>query len=393
MSSSTILSADNQKNSRNYGLDFLRIICMIMIPVLHINVNGGIMPNCHDKPILHAMSLLIECFSICAVNCYALISGYVSYGRKTKYSNLLYLYLQVVVYILVITGIYAVIKPETFTFGSILKAVFPFAYDVYWYFTAYFCLFLFSPFLNRLVESSSSALLRRLLCTMLIAYSIIPIAFNSEFANIEKGYSFVWLSAMYLLGAIIKKNGFSPKYKNGWNFLGYFIFVVLQWLSGLAIGFVSNHFLGGSVPETYLLRYNSPLNIGASVFLFLFFLKLPCKNTTLRKLIHFFAPVSFGVYLLHEEPLIRETFFTDKFKFLLDYPSVLVIPAVIGCALAVWLFGSLIDHVRLSVFNLLHIRQLCVLLEKKTQKLYHKLFDLILRTTKKLFSSNQNDTV
>ncbi|HBL41514.1 MAG TPA: hypothetical protein DDY98_08155 [Ruminococcaceae bacterium] len=105
--------------------------------------------------------------------------------------------------------------------------------------------------------------------------------------------------------------------------------------------------------------------IGSSVFLFLFSLNLPCKGKLLRKFIRFFAPVSFGVYLLHEEPLMRAAFITDKFKPLINLSPLLIIPAIVGFALAIWLVGSLVDRVRLAVFNLFHIKQFCVFLEKR----------------------------
>ena len=72
----------DKQNGRNYGIDLLRIISMVMIQILHILGNGGILNASIGAPVRNNVAWFLEIASYCAVNCYALISGYVGYGRK-----------------------------------------------------------------------------------------------------------------------------------------------------------------------------------------------------------------------------------------------------------------------------------------------------------------------
>lgn len=75
---------------RNYGIDFLRIISMFMIVILHILGNGGILASVQIGSSNYHLAWILEIASYCAVNCYALISGYVGIYSVHKYSNIFY---------------------------------------------------------------------------------------------------------------------------------------------------------------------------------------------------------------------------------------------------------------------------------------------------------------
>lgn len=126
------------REKRNYGIDLLRIVSMIMIPVLHILGHGGILWNVEILSVKYELVWLIEVAAYCAVDCYGLISGFVGYGSKYKYSNMLKLYFQVVFYTIIVTGILKIVAPEKVGIEEWIKAIFPFAYETYWYYTAYF---------------------------------------------------------------------------------------------------------------------------------------------------------------------------------------------------------------------------------------------------------------
>lgn len=71
------------KGERNYGIELFRIFSMLMIVILHINMNGGLMgcfPNVDAK---YTTLWFGETFCFASVNCYALISGYVMYNHKS----------------------------------------------------------------------------------------------------------------------------------------------------------------------------------------------------------------------------------------------------------------------------------------------------------------------
>lgn len=81
----------DRNSGRNYGIDLLRIVAMMMIPLLHVLGHGGILGTLTPLETHYEIAWFLEIACYCAVNVYALISGYVGYGRKQKYANLIQL--------------------------------------------------------------------------------------------------------------------------------------------------------------------------------------------------------------------------------------------------------------------------------------------------------------
>ena len=159
---------------RNYGIDFLRIISMFMIVILHILGNGGILASVQIGSSNYHLAWILEIASYCAVNCYALISGYVGIYSVHKYSNIFYLWLQVIFYTLSITLLFNILSPSSVTISSWLNALFPISRKQYWYFTAYFCMFFFIPYFTVLLNNLSKKELTTLCLTILIMLCVLP---------------------------------------------------------------------------------------------------------------------------------------------------------------------------------------------------------------------------
>lgn len=117
--------------------------------------------------------------------------------------------------------------------------------------------------------------------------------------------------------------------------------------------------LGEPISGLYLISYTSPTIIFCALFLMLFFANIRC-NQSLIRFIKYFAPVSFGVYLFQEEPLIRETLIKNAFVHYLSFNPFVMSLAVIVTALCIWLIGSLIDRIRLTIFNVFKVREFCI---------------------------------
>lgn len=69
---------------RNYGIDMLRIVAMFMVIILHILGRGGILDSVKTFSPNYYIGWFMEIASFGAVNCYAIISGYVCYNKKNK---------------------------------------------------------------------------------------------------------------------------------------------------------------------------------------------------------------------------------------------------------------------------------------------------------------------
>ena len=366
------MKMDIKKNisDRNYGIDLLRIIAMIMIPVLHVLGHGGVLEATKGLTLKGEMAWFLEIAMYCATDIYGLISGYVGYGREQKFSNLVYLSFQVVFYTVFITMLFCIFKPQVISIRTLYEAPFPIMYNTYWYFTAYFCLFFFMPFLNKILENFEEYTMRKLLISTFIVFSFLPAFLGKDIARTMNGYSFLWLAVLYIVGGYIKKYGYTFKRNNKTYLLTYLFGVVFVWILRF-IGQILNEKIFGIekiVLQERVVNYTSPLIIVCAVTLVLLFKEINC-GSKLIKFIRFFAPLSFGVYLFHEEPLIKNNFIEDHFEIYATYNPLLMIFCVIATAIIIWFLGSLVDMIRLKIFDYLEIKRLCLWIERKISKI------------------------
>lgn len=338
--------------SRNYGIDLLRIVSMLMVTLLHVLGHGGVLES--TVGISHKMVWFFETAAFCSANCYALISGYVGVNSKHKYANIAILYLQVIFYTLLIAFGYALYKPEIISEGVFFRSLFPFVYNHYWYFTAYFCLFFFMPFINKMLIALSRKEIKILAGSIIVLFTVIPTAFMNDPFNLNGGYSAIWITALYVFGGCIQILDFSNLRKR--TLLGvYAICVMLSWL---------NKFYIPCPEKGALISYLSPTILVAAASLVILFSKIS-PGRYFQMVITFFAPLSFGVFLIHTHPLIWNEWLTDRYLHFAEYSVFGVAGASIIAAVAIWFVCSLIDYVRYSLFRLLKIKKGFVLLEQK----------------------------
>ena len=88
----------------------------------------------------------------------------------------------------------------------------------------------------------------------------------------------------------------------------------------------------------------------------------------IKKLIGFFAPLSFGVYLIHVNPLVWVHFMKGRFAEIASLPLWLMIGAILLTAICLYLACSLIDALRHYLFKLLRIKEVIYAVEKRLVK-------------------------
>lgn len=112
--------------------------------------------------------------------------------------------------------------------------------------------------------------------------------------------------------------------------------------------------------ETVLMRYNSTLVLFESILIFLLFLKaqnsLFEKNKVIIQMISFFSPLTFGVYLIHDNTPLRETLW-ESVRYLIYYLKIndAILPLSF-CAFSsvIFIVCALIDYPRFLIFNYIY---------------------------------------
>lgn len=348
----------------NYGIDLLRMLAMFMVVLLHILAQGGVLSKTVPFSAEYEAAWLIEIGAFCAVNSFALISGYIGIDSKFKFSNIIVLWLRVVFYTLAITAVFSIVKPSVVTGKTWIKALFPVMFSQYWYFTSYFAMFFFMPLLNQVLNNMEKKQLKTVLISICIVFSGLQTLFHRDVFSTAQGYTAWWLMILYLIGGYIKKYGLLEKWKMKTLLLGYVLMVTGTWISKYIIEIGTLKIVHKAKGGNYLIRYTSPTILLSGIFLLLIFKNMKIGDTA-KKLIKVLSPLAFSVYLIHVHPLVWDNFMFERFVKYADLPWYLEVIAVLGTGLAIYIAGSAIDMVREKMFKVLKIKKHLVQIESK----------------------------
>ena len=341
-------------HERNYGLDLLKAISMLMVVFLHTLGHGGILNSCIPLSVNYeiAWGLEIACFG--AINCYALISGYAGIGARFKVSNIVKLWIRVFFVSCSISILFAVVKPATLNIYVILKTIFPVMFKRYWYFTAYFGMFFFIPILNYIVNHMEEKLVKYFLFCLFVVFSVLQTMFHSDAFLTNNGYSTIWLSICYILGGYIRKyqDRFNVSIRKSIGIWLLCIFVTF--MSKLGIEVLTTLVIGEARGGTLLVGYLSPTIIIGSIALLNAFSKLSLYSR-LKKIIVFLSNTSFGVYLVHDNDLIRENIIAGKFGIYAESMPFKFLIEFLITGLSIYFVSLLIESVRALLFKLLKV--------------------------------------
>lgn len=358
-----------EKRERNFGVDALRCVAMLLIVCLHVMNRGGAKPSSPGM----AMNMLypLRVFASAAVNMYALISGYVSFRSRFHPARVFELWLQVLFLNVVIGLVVCLIQPGAMD-GFWVRYLFPFTQKAYWYFTAYVGVYCFSPLINRAIRILNRTQAKVMVWIMLLVFSLgasLGYLGQGDPFSIGFGYSVLWLLVLYVVGACVHHAGLFEQTSAKRLLLCLLLCVVLELC-------LYNLMQIGSLPEdlrkksSQLLEYTCPLITAVSLLMLLLFVRLK-PGPRWRKLIAFAAPLTFGVYIIHVHHAVWIPLM-GSFTFLLKLPAWLLPFAVIAAALGLFLVCLCVDFLRARLFRLLRVREAMDRLEAALRRFVYR---------------------
>lgn len=348
------------KSSRNTGIDTLRILSMLGVVFLHVLGHGGIIPA-STSPIKFSIVWFFDILSYPAVNCFAVISGYVGYREERSFprlKNILSLFFTVLFYSTTILLAFKQFGIAEISDSDILKSVLPTIMGEYWFFTAYFATFLLSPILNLFVRNSEMKHAVVFLSALSL-FSIISIQRDSF--HLINGYSLIWLFFMYLTGALFKKHNLNRLLSTkAW--LGI-VFVAFAITYSIKVGFT---FTSNTALQPYkdkLMIYVSPTIVLMATGLLGAFSKIKCPSF-FGRILPFLSTSAFSVYLIHDNFLVRQHLMSRIHTFSDNLEPVPLTLFIIGTVLSIFLSCILADKVRILLFRIFRIDKLSEFIAK-----------------------------
>ena len=344
------------KLNHNLSIDFLRIIAMFMIVVLHVLGQGGILENVSYLSMNWSIAWLLEFLSCVAVNCYAMISGFVGIKGSFRFHRIVVLWLTVEFYTLLFLGIFKYYFPEMVNSTSIKISVLPFVMEHYWYITAYFGMFFFIPLINIVVKRISLSQCKMIILVTFIGYIVWPFLNSSDPFFLHHGYSTFWILHLYFIGACLFRFRINERVTGKRALIGYGLGVVLSWFIFVSISYLrfdNIHKL--TLYNNAFLDYNFPLTLLSSLLLTIYFLCLKVESCMLQNFVRVLSPATLGVYLIHANYFVWNKL---MYRFAVPFTKLGVVEMVFKILLSaacIYIICSLIDLARIFVFKMLKV--------------------------------------
>ena len=206
--------------------------------------------------------------------------------------------------------------------------------------------------MNVLINNISKEKFKLLLIILFIINSILPIGINNS-VSLNSANSLYWFLNLYLMGSYIRINKIN--FKKKCFVYGYIAINVLYIIISIIV-----FKIGGVSKLMYILKYNLPFAYISSVLLFLIVLNTDFKvNDKIKKIIMFFSSSTFAVYIIHENPFVRnllwnEMLNTSKFYFKYGYIYMIVV------LLIIYICCALIDKIMKCIYQKIKLNYVIV---------------------------------
>lgn len=345
-----MMGETTKAGTRDSNFELLRVLSILLIISFHCAFEGGFeYPEfCFNKFVVETFHM----FGELGVNLFILISGYHMLYGKFKIRKLVTLLLEVQFYNWICVFLCVRFGMLTLDKRTVFTNFFPIAEYKYWFATAYVLIYLFSPYINKLLLHLEQKEFQRLLAICLMVFCAFPTVYGALKNDTETLFyynRFIWLLIVYMIGAYIRL--YPPQRITSpvkWLGISALIFLAMECAILVLEKFQPFFQKIGIVNGNYFWRPNTVLMAALSVSLFLCFRFLTVKPLPFVNLL---ASTTFGIYLLSDgqlnfymwQVLLQSVNFTFS-KWLILY-----IPA---CALLVFVIGACVDLLRKKLFDL-----------------------------------------
>lgn len=300
---------DNVKSNkiRNSSIELLRIIAIIIIIIHHFGVHGifHLLDKSQNILIVDNLSWQIIFTQIVSWGgnvgnaIFILITGYFLINKKVNIKKIILLFFSIFLYSWIIEILYFGILDMPYSIKMIIKESIPIYFGNNWFVSCYIVFSLFIPFINIFLNSINK---KEYIIFILLVF-IFCIFLPSFKANTFMNSKFIFFGLVYSIGGYLKlyfnkyiENIYNKKYIKLFFIQIFIIIVMIIFSDVMAIIFSKN----------MLIKLYNPfvniLSIPIAITLFLYFLTIkPIYN----KNINIISSTILGIYLIHDNNLMR----------------------------------------------------------------------------------------
>lgn len=376
------INKNKQLNVRQSNFELMRIISMIFIVLYHILVHGKILE--HSTGAIEIILIFLESLILVHVNSFILITGYfqsqsnMKLSRALSINNMTWFYKVVIMVILINIGLIS--SPDLITR---IRTYLPIDYGTYWFIDNYLILYLISPILNQIINTSNKERLRKILFILFIIISLASTISRDVYFNSEIGRSLSVFILLYFMGAYIRKYPINTSYfmkpftKEAKKLIYlslYILFAVVStfcWVGYIQFMSIDNAIIKsiGEIFGYMHISYASPIIILETIFYFLFFENLKVKS----KFINIIASCTLAVYLISENIFIRDILYNLIGIIKIKTVNIKIIFYIIILTITIFILCIIIELIRRLIFDKIYKSKVACQIRKKYQNYFKSL--------------------
>lgn len=335
-------------------MELLRIVSMLLIIAHHFALHGP----WPDSEVL-TNDIMIDVISFggkLGVNCFVLITGYFMVGKQFKCLSFLRVFLQVAFYGAIIYLVFLFFDPSYTAKYDLKHLIFPIQSSLYWFPTCYLALYLIIPVLNKLIAVLNRMSFHRVCVIGFVLFSLLPTLTTYN----PVGSNFVWFMYLYCVGAFVRIHcnaagapDTSLVILNPVEIARTISPGVVLWVSIAIVWLyagIGNIVLAANLfpaNPRYLMGQNSIPIVYASICMLILFGRL---NIGSLPWVNRISSTTFGIYLLHDNPLTR-SFLWKRFDFLYYCDAIGLLASSLFVVIGVFVVCSLFDGIRIALLE------------------------------------------
>lgn len=294
--------------NRKLNFELLRILCMVMVTTLHYLSHSGFLSGVFSFS--YVIGWFFETICLVATDVFVIISCYFLYMSPLRITRIRKLHIKVMVISLVGVAI-VVLTKSIHVSADLITFAFPVLSRKWGFVNNYIIFSLSYPILNNYIASINKEDHKKTIFAgvlIISAGSLLSSIMGVDYLRLHYGDTFIWFLFIYLIIAYIKK--YRIEVSKSTAILIWIVPLVIQYASRIIISILSYFFLG-EIKYAGVLYYGdiSFCTLISALGLFLLFNKIIVepKSMILRKSLLTISSASFGVYLIQEHPLLRES--------------------------------------------------------------------------------------
>lgn len=365
-------------SKKNLNIEILKVLSMFMVVVWHFYVHGlkidhtEIQPGSVSTLNFGISQLIIVICSVC-VNLFVLVTGFFLINKSFKTIRFVRIWFQTVFYSVTIDLVLYATNSETNLISNIWTDIMPICNNTYWFVRQYLRLIIIAPIISFYLLRLTKTIHHLIMIIILVIVLFLTIRNPFCDGRYISGYSILWFVMLFYTGGYLHIYETSNKWTISTKI--FCILLFLTWAYTIFV-LVYKHLYNSDILHNTTYEYNT-FPYFLSVILFIIIKRSNLNGKRNLNIFYDIAPLTFGVYLIHDNNKIRTLIWDQIYSWGALYDSLLLTPTAICISCIIFTICISIDYLRKELFRVLRIDILINLFSKFIDSILIKIWNKI----------------